>query len=73
MIWGFTYEATNNPIINCRIETAETRPIQQRYSDCNNMLLDTLMNDPLRNSRSPCYGDEAVQNRYRTVDTQWEP
>lgn len=27
MVWGFTHEATNKPIINCRIETAETRPM----------------------------------------------
>ncbi len=46
---------------------------QQRYSDHDDMPSDTLMNDSLCNSCTPCNDDEAVQERCRTVDTQWKP
>lgn len=27
MIWGFTHESTSKPLINCRIETADQKPL----------------------------------------------
>ena len=27
MIWGFTHESTPKPLINCRIETADQKPL----------------------------------------------
>lgn len=27
MIWGFTHESTSNPLVNCRVETAEQKPL----------------------------------------------
>ena len=31
MIWGFTHESTPKPLINCRIETADQKPLWKEY------------------------------------------